>query len=331
VTEEEELVMNHHRYLCLAAWKCFVVIACVLLAVGCQDGSGPGLVTSPDIKGGDEGVKPPPPPPPPPADPAIALTELKKAYSYLKVMNTDGSNLTTILSLQVSTQGAVSFRPSWSPGGDRIAFSRRGELWLIDVRVVNGVPTGSNTRLLVSRTADRLVDWVSWSPNGEQILYTRSYNTSSYPAALEVVSATGGDPVQLYWSASGLGEPVWSPDARRIAFTEQLADHFSRELRVLNLDDMTVTTVAGSEWHPYRISWGRAHDLLAFDNGAARIYTIELPSGTPTDVGQGSAPDWSPNDQEIVYAYGGVWKLEVATGRTTRLAGSGVNPAWRRF
>lgn len=85
------------------------------------------------------------------------------------------------------------------------------------------------------------------------------------------------------------------------------------------------------------LSWARTHDFLTFWESAAagnpRIYTMELPSVTPNDVGQGSAPDWSPNDQEIVYTYSGVWKLELATGRTTWLAGSDKarNPAWRRF
>jgi hypothetical protein len=60
---------------------------------------------------------------------------------------------------------------------------------------------------------------------------------------------------------------------------------------------------------------------------------MELPSGNPIDVGRGSYPEWSPNDQEIVYAYIGVWKLEVATGRTTSLGGTdhARGTAWRRF
>ena len=61
--------MRQHGRLAVAVWPCFVVFACILLVLGCQDGSGPNLVTSPEGKPDFDAVKPPPPPPPPPEKP----------------------------------------------------------------------------------------------------------------------------------------------------------------------------------------------------------------------------------------------------------------------
>jgi Tol biopolymer transport system component len=317
--------MNHHA-LRLAAWPCFAVIACVLLVAGCQDGSGPGLITSPEGKPAYEGAKPPPPPPPP-ADPAIAFTtqgrERSKSYSYLKVMNADGTNVTTILRSEYIQSGAINGPISWAPGGGSIAFVRSvSGLWLIDVTVVNGVPTGSNTRLLVPRTSGSIFN-PAWSPLGDRIAFTRSSRN------IEAVPVTGGEPVQLYASPGTVGRLAWSPDARKIAFRE------SGMIRVLNLDDGSVTAVLEQDGN--NVSWGRMHDVLAFDRFDAEGYlretcTMQLPDGTPTFICAGNLPDWSPDDQYIVFHLDvSLFKVEVATGIITWLTGGEATyPAWRR-
>jgi hypothetical protein len=85
----------------------------------------------------------------PPANPAIA-TSIDGTQDTLKVMNADGSNLTTVY----NAPNVCSFSPSWSPLGAgtqinpySIAFSQC-TLRVIDVAVVNGVPQGLNAQIL---------------------------------------------------------------------------------------------------------------------------------------------------------------------------------------
>jgi len=329
VTEEEELVMNHHRHLGLAAGPCIVVIACVLLVAGCQDGSGPGLVTSPEGKPAYDGAKPPPPPP---ADPAIAFY-VRPAHPpyYLKVMDADGSNVATIYT---STSLMLGW-PSWSPDGHSIAFmdgSPSPDLWRIDVSVVNGAPVGSNATRLLDRTTS--IWHPAWSPLGDQIAFVDLQQRT-----IEVIPAAGGVPSVLYTSpvAFGLGL-AWSPDASKIAFVESpSASEIS--LHVLDINDRTVTTVLGSEWGqqlggggPTVPDWARTQDMLAFQGPQGMIYTMQLPSGTPTLVAEGNWPTWSPDDREILFTSprGSFTKVNLATGLITRL-GSGMWPDWRRF
>lgn len=321
--------MNHcdHR---LAVWPSVVAIACVLLVTACQDGSGPSLVTSPEGRPAYEGAKPPPPPPPPPANPAIAFKAEGRVRGngggwvtahFLKVMNADGSNVTTIYTSVIGPgYGGIINRPSWSPDGRSVAFQNDG-VRLIDVSVVNGVPTGTNARLLVSEPAGQ----PAWAPQGDLIAYV---NSTAH--TLEVVPATGGVPQVLYSSLSSLWSPSWSPDARRIAFLEG-DGATSHTIRVLDRNDMTVTTVLGPEGGPWNPIWARTQDVLAFTDASGNIYTIQLPSGTPTLVRAGSMPDWSSDDRDIVFGGGGsLYKVDLATGSTTLLTSGGMYPGWRR-
>jgi hypothetical protein len=341
---EEKVVMNHHD-LRLAAWPCLAVVACLLLVAGCEEGSGPSLVTTPDGKPAFEGAKPPPPPPPPPADPAIAFEITGRVRAghgwrtawFLKVMNADGTNVTPIFMTEPGQSIGFS-RPAWSPDGRCIAFYRDGVapnpgIYLVDVSLVNGVPTGTNVRLFLSDPA-----WMpAWSPLGDQIAYVTGDDSGS----LCVIPVSGGAAQVLYSSPSMISSLSWSPDARKIAF-EDWGAGYPHTIRVLDLNDMTVTTVGiGPELDPAYPSWARTQDAVVFEgvipSGERGIYTMQLPSGTPVSACAGTQPDWSPTDQALVFRVGNTLnKIELTTGITTRLMSSGSEasptmPAWRRF
>jgi len=304
----------------LAAWPHVVVIACVLLFAGCQDGSGPGLVTSPEGKPAFEGAKPPPPPPPP-ADPAIAFVAQRGGRNLydLKVMNVDGSNVTTIYTASTVLFGL----PSWSPDGHSIAFVKSNDLWLIDVSVSNGVPTGTNARVLLDRSTS--VSHPDWSADGTRIAFVDvSIGT------LEVIPSIGGATEVLYTSSPGVwpSHPAWSRDGTQIAFTEGGA------IRILD----RVTGQAGTALEAVGaqfLDWARTQDALTFEagpGGVQGVYILQLAVGTPTlVVAGGYSPTWSPDDQEILFSSSGLSKVNLASGQITSLGVSGrpMWPDWR--
>ena len=317
----------------MAAWPLPMVIACVVLLASCQENSGPSLVASPVAKPAADGAKPPPPPP---ADPAIAFVD--RDYTELQVMNADGSNQTTVF------EASRLDHPSWSPDGQTIAFTQGDNgLWLIDVEVVSGVPTGTNARVLLNRA--NIYD-VACSPLGDRIAFA-----DVVPKTIESIPVGGGTPEVWYTSESGATPrfPTWSRDASQIAFVE--GD--SGPLRMLDVATGQANTILGAEWgqqlgesaSPRFIDWARTQDALVFDAGPGgrtgykAVYMMQLPAGTPTFVvggmkrSQARMPTWSPDDREIIFAksYGDLYKVDLATAGTTKLRVSGKHADWRRF
>ncbi|HEX8482243.1 MAG TPA: prolyl oligopeptidase family serine peptidase [Allosphingosinicella sp.] len=95
--------------------------------------------------------------------------------------------------------------PAFSPDGDRIAYTRRGEIWLWQ--------RGGEPRKLASAGGE--IRRLQWSPDGTRLLFISHRGDYSFVALL--------DPAQprVRFLDPGLGfsvEPVFSPDGRKVAF-----------------------------------------------------------------------------------------------------------------
>lgn len=100
--------------------------------------------------------------------------------------------------------------PVFSPDGARLAFTRRGELWLWS--------RGSEARR-IARVAGN-VDRLAWSPDGTQLLFVEDRGEHSHVAALDAEGQ------RLRYLDPGLGqsaEPTFSPDGRQVAFIRYLS------------------------------------------------------------------------------------------------------------
>ncbi len=309
-----------------ADWPWVIALLFVALVAGCQDGSGPGLVSGPEAQSSLE--KKPPQPPPTPAEPAIAYAIWAANDFHLQVMDDDGSSITTIF----ESDGHMISSPSWSPDGSTIAFEMGFDLWLIDVEVVGGVPTGSNARVLLDRSSSLF--FPAWSPLGDQIAFVDiQLNT------IETIPAVGGATSLIYTSATGsLGYPTLSPGADLMAFTEGGA------IRVLDLSTNEVTTVLDAEWgqqfgiNPGHLDWARTQDALAFGVGAVQsgdtaIYILQIPSGEPVFIVEGRFPTWSPDDSKLCFNEGrNSAIIDLATQAVVTFRHTdGLFQDWRRF
>ncbi len=124
---------------------------------------------------------------------------------------------------RLTGDGKRNVQPAWSPQAQRLAFvsQEKGGIWWIPVRGGSG---GSPRRLtdFGSRPA--------WSPDGKWIAFQGDSRkeisertlAALPPSTLWRVPSSGGLPerlTQIGEPVGGHGEPAWSPDGRRVAFS----------------------------------------------------------------------------------------------------------------
>ena len=179
--------------------------------------------------------------------------------------------------------GASDFQPDWSYDGLRIVFERQYdskpyEIWSVRAdgsnlqRIEPGCPVPENQICDVSSPA--------WSPDGSRIAYSDAHGHVKYiggvewieVGALSVMDADGSHRRQLTQlsrpTSSEDGEPVWSPDGKRIAFVRLNSTATPR-----NKHAIFVINVDGT--------------------GLRRV--------TPWQMQAGDHPDWSPDGKWILF------------------------------
>ena len=136
---------------------------------------------------------------------------------------------------------------------------------------------------------------------------------STFSKTLFSISPDGSGLMELTPSGSIEGEPVWSPDGTRIAFTRARMDSSGGEVG----SDIVIRDLAGHErvlplgpGYHYSPTWGPDSASIAYVEGAGRIYTVGLSSPEPPEVvgtsqgdgdGQKLMPSWSPDGSTIAY------------------------------
>jgi TolB protein len=123
----------------------------------------------------------------------------------LYVVDADGTHLHRL-------SGVDSYYPAWSPRGDLIAVTLRGN------RIAELNATGAEVRTLTH--PGFCAQWPTWSPDGKKIAYAVSRGSCANPSSIHVVNVDGGDDKALTHHRFGTFDqsPAWSPDGNEIAF-----------------------------------------------------------------------------------------------------------------
>jgi tricorn protease len=268
----------------------------------------------------------------------------KIAFSYLGdiwVAAEDGSNV-----VRLTDNTGRDVYPRFSPDGKWIAFSsnRYGNY---DVFVIPA--TGGAPKRLTWHTGNDEV--VGWSRDSRSVMFRSARGDGAFPtvATLYEVPVEGGLERALpvdwgYWGA-------YSPDGRQIVFNrhpgvwsrKHYRGSYAADLWVGDLAQKTYRRLLGDErYNRYWPMWGPndqiyyVADPLPNDKtikpgspdvraSVNNIYRIGVNGGAPVQVTRHTSgslfwPSMSSDGKVIVYEEGfGIWKLDVASGRSTEI------------
>lgn len=248
----------------------------------------------------------------------------KEKVSRLKVMDADGENAKII----TEVAGSI-FSPSWSPDGNRIAYSVQRDKSYPVIYVQN--VSGGGASVLTPFKGSNLSP--SFSPDGSKILFSSSFEGS---ADIYEMNASGGKPRRITnWPSSEV-QPSYAPDGESFVFVSDRAGFNKPQIYRYEFGSGRTTKVSSSGYatSPQFSSDG---SQIAFLSG--RSAAIMNSSGAVTanlgNTGIDEAPSFSPNGKRVVYAstQGGKGILTIKSlngGQSFGKSGQGTirSPVW---
>lgn len=235
------------------------------------------------------------------ASPAVAPAGVE-TIAFVKagdifVAGTDGRSMEN-----VTRSAEIEMHPTWSPDGERIAFSRGPEQGSDrDIYVMNADGTGV-TQLTTDAAPDLKPEW---SPDGTKIAFVRNVGGNE---EIFVMDAGGGNERQLSHHAMTDSAPTWSPDGTRIAFARDYGDRRTIVVQALTEDEGTDLTSGAFDADP---AWSPDGETIAFvremDGSIDRqhdVFLVDVDGGELTrltdDAPSQHYVSWFPSGQKLL-------------------------------
>ncbi len=194
------------------------------------------------------------------------------ADGRLVALNPDGSGLRT---LPVADPQSIT-ELAWSPGGNRLAFVKAGDIGVLELA------TG---RVVSVTSGDDDDANIGWSSDGTQIGFRRGPATMTVPAA-------GGEALPYGLALpEGITQIAWEPNLQGLAMVVG-------DLLLVPLFKTPPLVIGAPAWSPDGAT-------IAFAN-ADGLATIAAAGGdsAPVTTGPVGPPRWSPDSRALVYSAG---------------------------
>lgn len=214
---------------------------------------------------------------------------------------------------QITEESGAAFHPTWSPDGQRIAFTlaeqaeggTRETIWVME-------SDGSQAQRLLTPPDFGYAGDVAWSPDGGRLAF---FLGGVEGGDIWVCMADGSGLKRLVTSADpesvGTFQPAWSPDGQRIVYTQQVITPRPEGHGFLQANTIWVIGADGSD--PQQTTegelpaWPPEGRMIAFARTVEepeyqrQIWIRDLSSGEEWRLGPGYEPAWSPNGEWIAF------------------------------
>jgi Tol biopolymer transport system component/tRNA A-37 threonylcarbamoyl transferase component Bud32 len=186
---------------------------------------------------------------------------------------------------------------AWSPDGKQIAYNFDNNIFVL------ALDGGGDPRKIIETAYPHPSPYcLCWSPDGKKIAYVLGNSGflfgSGYlgnigniaPSSIWVISAAGGDPIQVTEDKSLNVSPIWMPDGRHLLYVSNARG--GRDVYLASLDPRgspvgsPVRLTTGLNAHT--ISLTPAGDKLAYSEftHTANIWSVRIPKDGPVSIAE---------------------------------------------
>ncbi len=197
----------------------------------------------------------------------------------------------------------VRFEPAAAAAvNGRIAFTNENTIYSIN-------PDGAALNQLTPHDDGNFDHFPHWSPNGAKIVFART--TFTVKSQIYVMNADGTNPTRLTNNSAADKQPLWSPDATKIAFVSDRDGN--DEIYVMNADGSNQTRLTNNTAIDFDLTWSPDGTKIAFTSsrdfpsgGAGlEIYTMGADGSNPIRLTNNTSldaqPSWSPDGTRIAF------------------------------